>query len=522
MTINRSFFWLISLVILLLAAAFRLVGISYGDNVPCLALPHEDWLYDEPQVSSLYSWDVRPIFNENEEIMDNPLVRTVFPADETSGDNTLLFVRMLGAIVGVLAVALMMKFALLVRSHAWWLAGLFVAVGWWFIAADRWVIRFDFAVLAVAFSAIGLLRLHQNPERGRWLYTWLHIGGALSLLLIAPPLWWLALGLILIHRQFNWRVMAFLLAAGIIAVPALQSPIHWIEATQQPDIGVSAAAVWLGIAFILWYWEKFNPWLLAAGTALVLLIAGYSVLQMASLPRPTAPEWELVNALQAHIPDGAIVRLDEAAWHLHPVIACPRANPIQFEAQPQPLFRPYLPGVRREPQTPDYIVTVDQANLDSEDPDYEFSVGDYLIGRMVEIPNASDVLFGNYLRVMGYEVLTPELRPLEMLDVRLDFQFSADLDEEISIHSMFIHMIPPGQPGDQIINRSVSISEEMTGLIMPRGYALNQHIRAPIPPDTEPGTYDIIFGIFNAFTGERAESAQGNALLLGQVEILSP
>lgn len=516
MKINRTAQFLILGLILFIGVAIRFNDIAYGLYHACLALPQEDWLYDEPQVSSLYSWDVAPYFNEVEEIINDPLIRTELPTT-----NDLVFMRLLGAVIGILSIALIIKLGFVLKSNSWWLGGFFVALGPWFVESDRWVIRFDFATLAVAISILAMLLLHQGTKRGRDILSWLHVAGAMSLLLISPPLWWLAIGLIVIYRQVNWRVALFLLISGILVIPALQTPIHWINATQAWDMGAVAALVWAGTAFVLWYWRKIIWWVQAGLLIITLLLGGYSILQIAQLPRPTVAEWELIDFLQDIIPDESLVRFDQDTWHLHSVVACSRSNPIVLEAQPQPVFRPYLPGVRAEPPVPAVAVASSEATLRETDTDFIYTIGDFWVGRTVKTGNSTDTLFGNYLHVMGYEILTETLQPNQILDVQLDFQFNAHMDEEITIHAMFIHVIPPGQPGDQLINISVPITD-MQGLIEPRGYALNQHIRTPIPMDAEPGTYDVIFGMFNTFSGERVESIVGNAMPLGQIEIVTP
>ncbi len=527
---QKSQVW-ISTLILILAAALRLYGVSYGYDEACLTPEDEYWLYDDPQVSSLYSWDVRLVV---EEVESDPRARAVAP---TEGE--LLLMRLFGAVVGIFTVALSMRFARVIGANWWWIAGLFVALGPWFVNADRWVIRFDPAPLMVAISGLALLLLYQSRIGNRRFMAWIQVGAAVSLLLVAPPLWWMAFGLILLASTKTpshedeagkadevylipttrsiWQITVFLILCGILLIPALQLPGHWLNAAFSWDMGAVAAVVWVLLALGLWRWRRLSLPVQAILTLAVLLMGAYSLLSVLQLPRLTAEEWQLVDFLQERIPDDLVVRFDESSWHLAPVVACPKRDNIQFTPQPLPVFMPFLPGTRLEPAPPDYFITMNRDELEGFPFVYELDSGHY-VGRAAQLPNPVDVSFGGEFYVIGYELVTPTVRAGEVVDIRLDFQFSSATGSDSLAYAAFIHVTPPGQPGDQLVNFNVAFVEE-TPHVGPRRYALNRHFRFNLPADTLPGRYEILFGVYNMFSGERLNSTQGDVLLIGQVDV---
>src|SRR5258708_222757 len=126
----------LAVLILLLAAAMRLDHVTYGINDVCLTPSEEFWLWDSPQVSSVYAWDVQPVVNE---VPIDPRVRTA----ATSNDSWALL-RVIGALAGLITVALTVRLALDLGSNWWILAGLVAAFAPPLVAADRWLGRFDF------------------------------------------------------------------------------------------------------------------------------------------------------------------------------------------------------------------------------------------------------------------------------------------------------------------------------------------------------------------------------------------
>src|SRR5262249_411208 len=138
--------WL-ALLVLLVAVAFCLHDVAYGLNNVCLTVPDEEWQFEQPQPVSLYAWNIKP-----SGAWDNLPGRVEEPAplvsDATAPVDRLL-VRLLGCAVGLLTVALLMCLGRQLHARWWWLAGLAVAVAPWFVAIDRWTVRFDTAPLVV-------------------------------------------------------------------------------------------------------------------------------------------------------------------------------------------------------------------------------------------------------------------------------------------------------------------------------------------------------------------------------------
>jgi hypothetical protein len=51
--------WL-AILVLLIAAAFRLHNVTYGLNDVCSTVPEEQWQFEQSQVVSLYTWNIKP------------------------------------------------------------------------------------------------------------------------------------------------------------------------------------------------------------------------------------------------------------------------------------------------------------------------------------------------------------------------------------------------------------------------------------------------------------------------------
>jgi hypothetical protein len=500
----------IALPILLLASLLRLYRVTYGYDEPCLSVAEENWLYDYPQPSSLYAWDYRP--NLDEGSVPDPFVRTVAPDAET-----LLLMRMGGALAGLITIALMLRLGLSLGANWWWLAGLAVAALPWFANADRWLVRFDPAPLAVAVSALALLSLYQRPTGDR-LRVWIQSAAALCLLLVAPPLWWLAAGLLALQPRFDWRPAALMLIVGVTAVPALQSPASWLQAAQSWDTGATAACIWVVVALGLWRWRRLPGRVQAAVGLIILVAGGLSFQGTQNLPTPTANEWKLIAWLQERVPDGAVVRFDQHTWPLAPVVACPERAKLRFTAQPEPVEMPYLPGVRASLPPPDFIVTRGPQVQDEGTYVFRFD-GNLYVKRATPLPAPSDIRFGNLFYVVSYQLRTPTVAPSELADIRLDYQFGSSVTTDALRYAVFIHIVSERDPGNRIVNYNVPLAEEISNF-GPRRYAFNQHYRISIPANAEPGTYHVVFGIFNIYTGERLSWSQGDSLLIGKLEIV--
>ncbi len=503
--------------ILLLAGVFRLYRAGYGTAEPCLALPEEYWLYDDPQVSSIYAWDQRlpgAGYTAPVETPRDALTRTVAPSA-----NDLAILRLVGTLTGLVTVAMTVRFARRVGANWSIPAGLFVACAPWFVTADKWVLRFDLATLAVAVSALLLRRSYNRPQQGR--RNTLVVGGqvltAISLLLIAPPLWWLAIGLLLLQPQSGWRWAATGLLIGLVTIPALQSPWLWLEAARMWDTGATAACVWGLLALCLWRWPQISHWLWT-GIAIAALVLGgsISVLSTAHLPSPDNREWALIHWLQDRLPDDAVVRFDASTWYLAPIVSCPKAVNRRFIPQQERVEMPFLAGPRPEQLAANFVVSSQEQK--PGETFYVYHVEDFYVGRMTPLPNATDIQFGDVLHILGYQLATPKARPGDLIDVRLDYQFSPSVNVDTLRYAAFIQVFGPNSLTNRIINYNVPFVAE-SGNFGPRRLVLNQHFRLPLPADAAPGTYEVVFGLYNMYTGERLNSERGNILEIGQLEI---
>jgi hypothetical protein len=97
---------LFSMVILLLAAAFRLHAVAYGLQDVCLTVPDEYWLFaDDPSVS-LYHWNLSPR-GALETLPGRAPSAPLVTADSPGAAR--LFVRLIGTAAGLLTIAFVIR-----------------------------------------------------------------------------------------------------------------------------------------------------------------------------------------------------------------------------------------------------------------------------------------------------------------------------------------------------------------------------------------------------------------------------
>ncbi len=509
---------LLSIALLFIADTLRVIHSTYGYDAICLTPPDEYWLYDTEQVSSSYAWDITP---RTEFTLDAIQQAERYPRARTAlvTPDALLTARLAGSLVGLLVVALTLALARRLRTNWSWLAGLFVATAPWFVNTDRWVIRFDLATLAAGVSVTALYYSRHTFSRA-WLAPFtrgIQVVSALSLLLLAPPLWWVAIGLLLLQPRPHWKLVILIAAGMVLAIPALRSPIHWYRAATSWDLGATAACVWLLLALALWRFRQLAA-LHRAILAIAIAASGtISLLSVLSLPRPDAREWQLIDWLQQRIPDGTLVRFDPTTWHLASIVACPVGAHIQFTAQPEPPSIPSLPG-DREYRSPDYIVTTNADQVGSSP--YVYDVGNgYYVGQAFVLPNPTDLQFGNLLHILSYELSARQYAPGDRVNVRLDYQFAAEVSTDTLNDAIFFHVTLPGQPGEKRVDYNVPLIER-TDTLVPRKLILNEHYRIPLPESIPAGHYDVLFGIYNVYTGERLAWSEGDSLLIGQIDVI--
>jgi hypothetical protein len=125
-----------------------------------------------------------------------------------------------------------------------------------------------------------------------------------------------------------------------------------------------------------------------------------------------------------------------------------------------------------------------------------------------------DVSFGDWVHLLGYEVLTPTLAPAGLVDVRIDYQFGANITPDVLAYAAFIHITPQDDPLRNWANITDPFFAE-SGNTGSRRVMLNQHIRFSLPPDIPSGVYHVRFGIFDIYTGTPVREA----LTLGEIRV---
>ena len=495
----------LTVFILLVGAGLRLQGLVYGLDQLCLTPSAEAWLYDPEQVSSIYTWRDGPV-----ELADRALSLPAGTRAFLPGPVDLLWGRTAGVWAGLITIALTISIGRKSRSALWPLLGAAVAVTPWFVVADRWVVRSDFGLLLVALNLWGLLHTQGQPAQ-HVIWRWLHPLSAGLLLLVAPPLWWLAAILIAVAPPVPWTKLVFLALGGVVVFPTLRDPLAWWQSAKSWDVGMIAVCVWAVLMLGAWYWRRPAPavrWVLAV---VAVLLGVYSATTAVRFPRPTVAEWTLVHYLQDHIPDRAVVYFDEKTWPLNTVIACPLDADILYDPRPVPVERPINPDPRTAPP-PDYVVAVDQSALPADA--FVQQVADhYWVGRTSFLTNASDLSFGEQLRLLDYEIVTPVIGPGDMIDIRLSVQYTPQVAVKVLGYSLFVHVTQPGQPGEKLVNFNRGLVEAF-GDPTERRIVENYHLYVDTPRDAPPGTYDVLWGVFDVPAGQPV-----GTVMLGQVTV---
>ena len=498
---------LASAAILLLAALLRLNAVTYGLSAVCLTVPEEYWLFAAEQTTSLYNWNIAPQ-GALTTLPGRILPRPLLSAEAQLADR--LGLRLAGVVAGLVTVALMLCLGRSLGSNWWWAAGLFTAVAPWQVASDRWITPYDAAPLVLMLSvwAYGLGESTRSGWR-RAALKGVSTAAALSLLLIAPPLWWLAVLMVVLPPRPHWRLILFLLLGGIVVFPALQTPELWLAAAARWDLGVTSACILVGLLLVLWWRRHLSRWYISALVVVSLCAGAVTLNQTTQLPQPTAEEWELVRWLQNRIPDDEVVQFDFTVWHLAPVVACPMGADIRFQAQSMPVEFFDV----RELASPYYLIS-NRVDAVAKMP-YISQVGEHFwIGRRLALPNVTDIGFGELVHVLGYELVTTSTTPAGTVDLRIDYQFGANITPDVLAYAAFVHVTPENDP----LTNSVNISDPFfaeSGNTGSRRVMLNHHIRFSLPPTIPAGVYAVRLGIFNVYTGEKV----GEELILGELVV---
>ncbi len=498
--------WL-CVLILLIGAALRLHDISYGLSDVCLTPPDERWLYDAYQPASLYAWDVAP-HGALEYLPGRVESAPLASADTPPLDRFVL--RLLAVAAGLLTTAIILRLGHNLRANGWWLVGLFIAAAPWFVAADRWTVRFAPGLFALAISLFALWKSDRLPAGWpRDLAVIVQTCAALSLLLLAPPLWWLTIALLLIQPRPRWRWTTFLFLSELLLIPVLQSPELWLAALPNWDVSVIAACILIGLLIILWRYRRLSRFQQAVFLVIVVIVGGMTLYQDAQLVTPSADQWQLIHWLQARIPDDSVVQFDSATWRLASIVACPAGANLRFTAQSAPV--PYFD--KRDLATPYYSVSAQPDTV--ADMAYVTSIGDdYRVGRSLKLSHPVDVNFGDLVYLLGYDIITPTVSPSGMVDLRIDYQFGAHITPDVLAYAAFVHITPANDPATNWANYSDPFFAE-SGNTGSRRVMLDHHIRFTLPSTIPDGTYDLRYGIFNQSTG----ATVGDPVLLGTITV---
>jgi len=239
----------------------------------------------------------------------------------------------------------------------------------------------------------------------------------------------------------------------------------------------------------------------------VLLTGGVTIYQDTQLKQPNATEWELIRWLQTRAPDNVVVQFDFATWPLEQIVACPKGADIHF----QPLSLPVRFFDSRDMKTAYYLVTTDRTA--AEKMPYASQIAEtYWVGRGLDMKNAVDIGFGDLVYLLNFEVLTPTAHPSDLIDVRIDYQFGANVTPDALKYAAYVHVTPGDDPGTKRVNYSDPFFAE-SGNTGSRRVMLNHHIRFALPPDIPAGSYDVRFGIFDVYSGQPV----GNEVVLGNI-----
>jgi hypothetical protein len=262
----------------------------------------------------------------------------------------------------------------------------------------------------------------------------------------------------------------------------------------------------------VWRWRNLAIQIRSVLAASVAVLGVYSAVTVAQLPRPDQSEWDLVYYLQDHIPDQAVVYFDSNTWPLHSVIACPLDIDIHYDAHPLPIDVPINPDPRVQP-APDLVVAVDRASV--PDTSYNQQVANhYWVGRTNYLVNPEDKLVGSQFRLLDHEIVTPVIVSGDQIDIRLSTQYTSQVDVNILGYSLFIHVTEPGNPGEKLINFNRGLVDSL-GDPNERRIEGNYHLYIDTPSDAPPGTYDVIFGVFDNTAGQLVDM-----ITLGQITIV--
>ena len=165
----------------------------------------------------------------------------------------------------------------------------------------------------------------------------------------------------------------------------------------------------------------------------------------------------------------------------------------------------------RDMKTPYYLVSTDPTAV-AKMPYVSQIADSYWVGRGLDMKNAVDIGFGDLVYLLNYEILTPTAKPSYTINVRIDYQFGPNITPDALRYAAYVHVTPKDDPTTNRVNYTDPFFEE-SGNTGSRRVMLNHHLRFALPPDIPTGSYDIRFGIFDVYSGNRL----GDEIMLGEV-----
>lgn len=135
-----------------------------------------------------------------------------------------------------------------------------------------------------------------------------------------------------------------------------------------------------------------------------------------------------------------------------------------------------------------------------------------ILYRLWRMQHESDVRFSEHIRLVGYDLHTPDARPGEELAFTLYWNATAAPPEN---YSFFLHLVGAGdaRPLAQL-DGNPAVPERLTQTWdRPDETLISPRFNLTLPPDLAPGDYRVLLGLYNFETGERlpARDAAGAA-----------
>jgi hypothetical protein len=110
-----------------------------------------------------------------------------------------------------------------------------------------------------------------------------------------------------------------------------------------------------------------------------------------------------------------------------------------------------------------------------------------------------DYRLGSAIRLVGYELATPNLNPGDELRLALHWQADARPEAE---YTVFVHVL--NDAGELVAQRdSMPQDDTLPTIHWPVGLLIDDVHLVSLPPDTPPGEYHVVIGMYTWQTGER-------------------